>query len=72
MDASGLIHKFEKLPVNARKEMLDFLDFLTSKYKKKKNSKAKEEFTFDWEGGLSELKHKSTSVDLQHKANQWR
>lgn len=28
----------------------------------------KEGFRFDWEGGLSELKEKYTSVELQHKA----
>lgn len=29
-------------------------------------------FKFDWEGGLSELKEKFTSVELQHKASEWR
>ncbi len=29
-------------------------------------------FKFDWEGGLSEVKEKFTSVELQHKASEWR
>lgn len=29
-------------------------------------------FKFDWEGGLSNLKEKYTSVELQHKALEWR
>ena len=29
-------------------------------------------FKFDWEGGLSEIKDKFTSIQLQHKALEWR
>jgi len=29
-------------------------------------------FKFDWEGGLSEIGKKFTSVGLQHKALEWR
>jgi hypothetical protein len=29
-------------------------------------------FKFDWEGGLSDLKEQYTSVELQHKALEWR
>jgi hypothetical protein len=36
--------------------------FLTNKEVEKK------EFRFDWEGGLSKLKGKFTSVELQHKS----
>jgi hypothetical protein len=32
----------------------------------------KGKLTFDWEGGLSDLKEKYTSVELQHKAMEWR
>ena len=34
--------------------------------------KKKEGFKFNWEGGLSELKNKFSSVELQHKALEWR
>ncbi len=29
-------------------------------------------FKFDWEGGLSEIQEKFTSVELQHRALEWR
>ena len=32
----------------------------------------KKRFRFDWEGGLSKLTGKYTSVELQHKALEWR
>ena len=34
--------------------------------------KKKEEFKFDWEGSLKEVKDKFTSVELQHKLLEWR
>ncbi len=69
MEADILINKFHDLPENARKELLDFLDFLSIRYGKKQKME-KERFKFDWEGGLKDVNE--TSVDLQHKANQWR
>jgi len=62
--------KIQKLPENLRQEVLDYLEFLINKYQNKK-LKAKK-FKFDWEGGLSEIKEKFTSVELQHKALEWR
>lgn len=61
--------KLEELPEDLEKEVLDFIEFLLLKYGKK-NEKRK--FKFDWEGGLSDLKDKYTSVELQHKALEWR
>ena len=69
MEADILINKFQNLPKNARKELLDFLDFLSARYEKKKR-KENENFSFEWSGGLKDLDE--TSVGLQHKANQWR
>ena len=52
-----------------KKEVFDYIDFLIMKqYKGGK----KEKFTFDWAGGLSNLKEKYTLVELQHKAMEWR
>ncbi len=45
------------------------MEFLIQKYRKEEK---REKFRFDWEGGLSELKEKYTSVELQHKALEWR
>ena len=69
MEADILLNKFQNLPESAKKELLDFLDFLSLRYDKKKKEK-KDGFSFDWEGGLKDLDE--TSVGLQHKANQWR
>ena len=69
MEADVIIHKFQNLPQSAKKELLDFLDFLSARYKKK-GKKEKEDFSFNWSGGLKDLGE--TSVGLQHKANQWR
>ena len=46
------------------------LIFLLSKYGGNKRDKNK--FKFDWEGGLSKLKDKYSSVELQHKSLDWR
>ena len=62
--------KIQELPENLKKEVLDYIDFLYMKYKDK-NSKSKG-FKFNWEGGLSEAKNEFTSVELQHKALEWR
>ncbi len=69
MESDILINKFQDLPENAKKELMDFLDFLSLRYGKKQKLK-KGKFSFDWEGGLKDLEE--TSVELQHKANQWR
>ncbi len=61
--------KLEELPDNLKKEALDYIEFLLQKYDKQEE---REQFRFDWEGGLSELKDKYSSVELQHKALKWR
>ena len=61
--------RLEELPEYLKKEALDYIEFLLQKYgRQEKQGK----FRFDWEGGLSELKDKYSSVELQHKALQWR
>lgn len=69
MSNKTLKTKIEELPTDLKKEVLDYIEFLLQKYSKKVK---KEKFRFDWEGGLSELKGKFTSVELQHKALEWR
>lgn len=61
--------KLEELPEDLKKEVLDYIEFLLQKHRKKVK---KEKFRFDWEGGLSELKDRYSSVELQHKAMEWR
>ena len=62
--------KLRKLPSDLKREVLDYLEFLLSKYQSKKPMKKK--FKFDWEGGLSDIKGNFNSVELQHKALEWR
>ncbi|KPL04579.1 MAG: XRE family transcriptional regulator [candidate division Zixibacteria bacterium SM1_73] len=62
--------KMRKLPDEVRREVLDYIEFLLSKYRHKKGVGKK--FKFDWEGGIAELKEKFTSIELQHKALEWR
>ncbi len=70
MDKKKIENKIEKLPGHIIPEVEDYIEFLLTKYKKEKNDRKK--FKFNWEGGLSELKGKYTSVQLQHKALEWR
>lgn len=62
--------KIRELPDDLRREVLNYVEFLLTIYKNKEASTKK--FKFDWEGGLSELRGEFTSVELQHKASEWR
>ena len=62
--------KIKKLPDDVIPEVMGYIEFLMVKYDKNKNAGKK--IKFDWEGGLSKLKNKYTSVQLQHKALEWR
>ena len=62
--------KIDKLPEHIIPEINDFIDFLLVKYGEKKIKKNK--FKFDWEGELTNLKDKYSSVKLQHKSLEWR
>jgi len=62
--------KIKKLPDHVIEEVIDYIDFLLDKYGSKEISGDK--FSFNWEGGLSKLKNKFTSVQLQHKSLEWR
>jgi len=69
MCRKGIEIEVKKLPENLKIEVLDYIEFLLNRYGKKSKGK---KFNFDWEGGLSELKDRFTSVELQHKALEWR
>ncbi|MDQ1354224.1 MAG: hypothetical protein QG657_4533 [Acidobacteriota bacterium] len=60
------------LPLNLKKEVLDYVEFLLNKYPGQKKAAPEKKFKFDWEGGLSDIKDEMTSVELQHKAMDWR
>ncbi len=58
--------KNQELPEHLKQEALDYIEFLLYKHKDQKTET--NPFKFDWEGGLSELKDKFTSVELQKHA----
>ena len=62
--------RMQELPEYLKREVLDYIEFLLKKYKRKEGEKRP--FQFDWEGGLAEIGKKFTSVELQHKALEWR
>lgn len=61
--------KIDELPMDLKKEALEYIEYLVLKSKK---GEKKEKFRFDWENGLHEFREKYTSVELQHKASEWR
>ncbi len=46
----------KSLPFYVKKEVLNYLEFLSNKYTQK--TSAKKKFKFDWEGGLADIKEK--------------
>lgn len=63
--------KINQLPEHLMPALVDYIDFLLTKYGSKEVERD-HKFKFDWEGGLSELKDQYNSVELQHKAMDWR
>ncbi len=63
-------NNISKLSPKLQLELYRFIDQLLNKQEEANPSKNM--FSFGWEGGLSELKDKYNSVELQHKANMWR
>ncbi len=69
MNAQIIHAKVDELPFALQQEVLDYIEYLLQKYP---YSREQHQFRFDWEGGLSELRERFTSVELQHKALEWR
>ncbi|MFC1731087.1 DUF2281 domain-containing protein [candidate division KSB1 bacterium] len=72
MELSGFINDFEKLPKYIQRQLIDYAEYLLSKYQKGIKKDKKRTISFNWENGLSDFKGKYTSVDLQHKINELR
>ena len=77
MNSTILINRFQKLPSTAQQEVADFVEFISIKYLPskrltKRKSMESQDFRFNWEDSISEYKKEYTSVELQHKANEWR
>lgn len=74
MNENEVNRRINRLPDHLIPEVLDYIEFLLKKYGSKKidHNENKKKFKFDWEGGLSKLRDQFTSVELQHKASEWR
>ncbi|NOX36454.1 MAG: DUF2281 domain-containing protein [Calditrichaeota bacterium] len=74
MKVEEIIIKLKKFPDHLKQEVLDYIEFLSDKYgiEDIKIVDNRKKFQFDWEGGLSNLRKQYTSVELQHKAMDWR
>jgi Protein of unknown function (DUF2281) len=69
MSTRELVEIFEELPSEARSQLERFAQKLRSARRVQKKS---DDYSFDWAGGLKELRDQYTSVELQHKASEWR
>jgi len=64
-----LSETIDELPPEIKKEVLDYIEFLSRKYGCRNEQGP---FKFAWAGCLSHLKDQYTAVQLQHKAAEWR
>ena len=58
----------KRLPAGLRAEVMDFVEFLLARESRKHRPK----MTCDWAAGLEDLRAEYTSVELQHRASEWR
>ena len=63
-----LHEKINDLTPAQKMETLFFIELLNNKENKAKTRKS---FTFDWEGGLKDMRDEFTSIELQHKSLEW-
>jgi hypothetical protein len=72
MNSELVLARIEALPEESRHLLLTLVDLLTEKAGASPGQGQKHVFQFDWEGGLSVAFAGATSVELQHRANEWR
>lgn len=69
----NFFERFQALPKDLQKEVIDFAERLEKKRKEKQQKDSNKKFDFSgWEGALSDMKEEYTSVELQKKAMDWR
>jgi len=68
MHEKEIEQKIRELPDFLMREVLDYIEFLLTKYRESEPKPKK--FKFDWEGGLADID--KSAVELQHKALEWR
>ena len=72
MSKDALIAKYETLPATAQRQVETFIEFLSQTSSPKPPRSTKRRFSFDWAGGLADMKDRFTSVELQHRINELR
>ena len=70
IDVKEINKKMKRVPPHLLPEIMDYIDFLLTKYGAASDKETP--FDFSWEGGLSDISEEYTSVELQHKALEWR
>ena len=68
MPAKTLTEKIEQLPPELQEEVEEFVQSLVEN----RQGSARKTPRFHWAGALKDLRTQYTSVELQHKANEWR
>lgn len=63
----SVVAKIRNLPPDLQKEVIEYIHHLELRA----NRTATQKFRFEWEGSLSHLKDRYTSVQLQHKVLDW-
>lgn len=68
MSAKTLKEKIDRLPPELQEEVEEYVQALIES----RQGSERKIPQFRWAGALKELKDQYTSVELQHKANEWR
>ncbi len=69
----NFFEKFQALPEDLQKKVIDFTESLEKKNKQKTDKKKslRKGFSFGWAGALADMKDEYTSVELQKKILEW-
>ena len=67
-----LLEKFEALTPAAQRQVAAFMAALSAGAQARTAPRKGKRFTFQWAGGLADLKHQFTAVELQHHLNELR
>jgi hypothetical protein len=72
MNPELVLSRIESRPEESSQLLLALVDTLAEKADGSPRTEQKQVFKFDWEGSLADAFAGTTSVDLQHQANEWR
>ena len=72
MNSEIILARIEALPEPSRQLLLALVELLAEKADAAPRPEQKHAFKFDWEGGLADAFAGTTSVELQHRVNEWR